>query len=164
MIRVDLEMKLPASLTPEALDRAPREIQADMRQTIAGSVLLLEGEIVRRTPVGVSGMLRGATATEIRGTGADITGRVFNPTIYGAAVDAGSRSHTPPLRNIELWAKRVIGGNRWQRAARAIWIGIRRKGTKAQPFWSASYKALERTVMDRHEAMLARIMRRLGGA
>jgi hypothetical protein len=163
VISIDVELTVPPHLTASALEAAPRRVRDEFRRTIAGDVLLLEGEIVGRAPVGVAGTLRAATTTEVRGELLDLTGRVFNPTIYGAAVDQGSDPHTPPLANIERWARRVIGGTQVQRTARAIWASIRRKGTKAHPFWGVSWKAMEPTIRERHVAMLARVKRILGG-
>ncbi len=162
-MRIDVSVNVTPALQARALAAAPNVIDQEMRKTMAGSVLILEGAIAERSPVGVTGILRGATASAVTGTGISVTGRVWNPTIYGPAVELGSRGHWAPLANILRWARRAIGGRDVNRVARAVWIAIARRGTKAKPFWGPAWKAKQAEVERRNEAMLTRIARRLSG-
>lgn len=163
-MQIVAEVTLTKQLQAKALDAAPGVIDEEMRKTMTGNVLLLEGEIAQRSPVGVTGTLRGATASAVTGTGINVTGRVWNPTVYGPAVEAGSRGHWAPFANILRWARRVIGGRDVNRVARAVWIAISKRGTKARPFWAPAWKAKQSEVERRNEAMLTRILRKVGGA
>ncbi len=54
---------------------------------------------------------------------------------YSLHVERGTRAHTPPFAPIERWALRhgLPPG--------AVWQGIRRRGTKAQPFFEPAVKS-----------------------
>lgn len=116
------------------------------------SLLILQQDIIRRHDRGVSGTLRGGVMTEIRGRGLDVTGRVFSPVAYAMPHEEGGRAHWAPLRNIERWAARVRGGDA-KRFARAVWVSISKRGTKAQPKWRPAFVAKASAV----KARMARI-------
>src|SRR4030066_97571 len=58
----------------KALEQAPGMVAEEQRLAMQKSLDVLEQTIVPRTPVGVSGNLRGSIATEIRGTPANLQG------------------------------------------------------------------------------------------
>lgn len=126
------------------------------------SLLILQQEVIRRHDRGVSGTLRGGILTEVRGRGLDVTGRVFSPVAYAMPHEEGGRAHWAPLRNIERWAARVRGGADSKRFARAVWISIARRGTKAQPKWRPAFLAKAAAVKARMERIFPDIVARLG--
>lgn len=162
-MRIDVSLRITDNLQARALAAAPALIEQELRKTMTGSVLLLENDITQRVTVGATANLRGATMTSVTGTGMDVTGRVWNPTLYGPPVESGGRAHWAPLANIERWARRVIGGANSGRVARAVWVAISKAGTKAKPFWAPAWASQEPVIRRRHDAMLTRIARRLRG-
>lgn len=126
------------------------------------SLLIMQQEVIRRHDRGVSGVLRGGIQTEIRGRGLDVTGRVFSPVAYAMPHEEGGRPHWAPLRNIERWAARVRGGDS-KRFARAVWIIISKRGTKAQPKWRPAFLAKAAAVKARMERIFPDIDKRLRG-
>lgn len=158
-----LEVEVVASPELERLITAGADVVADeIVQATEESLATIEGAIKPLTPTGVAGALRGATATEVRGSKTDVYGRVFNPLGYAIAVEQGSRPHTASLRAIEQWAKRKLGAN--AQAAYRIWFSIRQRGTKPNPFFAPGLASVQERVLDRFAAVPDRVVARLGGA
>jgi hypothetical protein len=134
------------------------------REFVKRSTNQIRTEIVARTPVGVSGNLKGRIATEFQDDG--LTGIVGSNVGYAPHVEFGTRPHYPPLEGLLRWVQlKGLGGNfsvktkrrlgnKFDRSvqdvamARAIQRKIGRKGTKghhmfrdgiaaAQPFIDA---------------------------
>lgn len=161
-MQITAEIVIPPALEADALARAPRLLDDEIRKTMHRNVLLIEGAVSERAPVNL-GHLRGATQSEVKGTGVQTVGRVWNPALYAPAVEAGGRAHWAPLRNILAWARRVIGGTNANRVGRAVWVAISQSGTKARPFWAPAWRVTAPAVRRNTEQMLARMVRRLAG-
>lgn len=112
-------------------------VDAAMTET----VMLLEREVKRRTPIGVTEVLRGSIAGEVRyGETADrgvLVGGVGTPVAYGEVVEHGRKpgGKMPPIDALELWVRRrmwIDGGEAGRRRptvqqARGIAFAIARK-------------------------------------
>jgi hypothetical protein len=112
-----------------------------MDAAMTETVMLLERETKRRTPVGVTEALRGSIAGEVRyGQTADrgvLLGGVGTPMAYGAVVEHGRKpgGKMPPIDALELWVRRKVwmdGGDGGRRRptvqqARGIAFAIARK-------------------------------------
>ena len=120
----------------KVLEMAPGMVAEEQRLAMQKSLDVLERTIVPRTPVGVSGNLRGSIATEVRGTPANLQGEIFTPLIYGLPVEHGRRpGKQPPTAAIELWVVRKLGipsGREARSAAFAIARAIAAGQTKHQ--------------------------------
>lgn len=112
----------------------PPEVSRRLRAALQDMVAMLQGEVVKRTPVGATGLLRGGITTDVRGTGFhDMRGTVSATGAaakYAAVVEHGrSPGAFPPRAPLELWAQRVLGdASLWYVVARKI----ARSGTKGQ--------------------------------
>src|SRR3990172_2359749 len=94
----------------KALEQAPGIVAEEQRLAMRQSLDVLEQTIVPRTPVGVSGNLRGSIATEVRGTPANLQGEIFTPLIYGLPVEYGRRpGKQPPTGAGGFWVVRKLG-------------------------------------------------------
>jgi len=89
------------------------------------SGLMLEGEVSKRSPVN-TGKLRKSIASEVRGSGFGMYGRVSSPLEYGTYVEEGQkpRATLPPFKPIHAWVKKKIGVAGIRKAA---------KGRKIKP-------------------------------
>ena len=113
----------------KALEQAPGMVAEEQRLAMQQSLDVLEQTIVPRTPVGVSGDLRGSIATEIRGMPANLHGEIFTPLIYGLPVEHGRRpGKQPPTAAIELWVVRRLGIPAGREARSAAYVIARAIG------------------------------------
>lgn len=142
--------------------RGAEVAEQEVRKGIEAGVLLLQQDVIKRHTRGGTGTLRGGIQTDVRGHGVDLTGRVFSPVQYAMPHEEGSRAHWAPLRNIERWAARVGSGDT-RRMARAVWIAISRRGTRAYPKWRPAFLAKQAAVKARMERIFVELDRRLGG-
>lgn len=119
----------------EGLDRlqrgltgAPRALGSETRKAMEASLTLIEGDARKNAPQDTR-RLAGSITYSIRGTGAELTGRVGPSLRYGWFVEHGRRpGKFPPLAAVSGWARRH--GVSPFVVARAI----ARKGTRPQPF------------------------------
>lgn len=106
------ELRDPAGVFPPAI-----------RSAVTETVALLEREVKRRVPIGVTEAARGSIAGEVRvGTAlgmGDALGTVGSPIAYVRVLNDGRRpgQRMPPPESLELWVRRKItktgprGGN-----------------------------------------------------
>src|SRR4030066_2346671 len=89
---LELSIDISESMgSAKAREQAPGMVAEEQRLAMQKSLDALEQTIVPRTPVGVSGNLRGSIDTEIRGLPANLQGEIFTPLIYGLPVEHGRR-------------------------------------------------------------------------
>lgn len=126
----------------------PRQMEAETRQALETSLLILEAD-QRRNVAQDTRRLMGSITHEIQGSGAVLTGRV-GPTVgYGIVVERGRRpGKYPPIAAIQGWARRH--GIPPFLVARKI----ARRGTRPQPFVGPS--------LDRNRQRINEIFRRVG--
>ncbi|HET7276134.1 MAG TPA: hypothetical protein VFI91_13275 [Longimicrobiaceae bacterium] len=109
----------------------PGELVAAVTEIVA----LLERNVKRRTPVGVSGGggLRGSIAGEVRqassmGVGVPI-GRVGSPLPYALVVERGRQpGKMPPPEALELWVRRKLGVQNVNEARSVAYLIARKIG------------------------------------
>lgn len=130
----------------------PAVVDREMTAAMHASTQHLRGLIMPKTPVGVSGTLRGATAAKVTTSGGSpvsIEGRVFNPTAYGMPVELGRRpGKQPPSSALELWVRRKldIPENRVKSVAFLVARKIGRKGTTAVEMFKKAFEEGRSTV------------------
>jgi len=134
-----------------------------MRQAMSQSVITVEGRAKVNAPVGVSGRLRNSMASEVRGTGVDITGWIgstLRAEVYPAVMEYGrAPGRMPPPQALERWVHLKL------RVAEADALGvafviarkIARAGIKGQHFLRRGYKESKARIGDFFEAALRRI-------
>jgi hypothetical protein len=147
-IRIDLSEVEKFFKNLESMDRivAPRA-----HRLMRISVDTMEAEVVGRTPVGATGQLRGATATEIRGTRLNLIGEVTNPLLYAPIVERGRRpGKMPPVDTIEYWVRRkgIAGGEEARGVAFVIARAIGARGTKGAAMFWKGFEAAEPHVLN----------------
>ena len=152
----------------KALEQAPGMVAEEQRLAMQKSLDVLEQTIVPRTPVGVSGNLRGSIATEVRGTPANLQGEIFTPLIYGLPVEYGRRpGKQPPTAAIELWVVRKLGvpaGREARSVAFVIARAIGRHGTKGAHMFEEGFDAAEPIIVQIWEGLPDKVFNRLARA
>ena len=157
----------------KALEQAPGMVAEEQRLAMQKSLDVLEQTIVPRTPVGVSGNLRGSVDTEIRGTPASLQGEIFTPLIYGLPVEHGrKKGKQPPTAAIELWVVRKLGipaGREARSAAFVIARAIAAGQTKHQlkggsKMFEEGFDAAEPIIVQIWEGLPDKVFNRLARA
>lgn len=142
-------------------------VDSEMRQGMQESVSVLHGNIVARTPVGVSGQLRQSIEKQISGTPLKVEGEVATNIIYGEPVEVGRKpGRMPPVSAIELWVRRKLGINQGARqVAYLIARAIGARGTKGAGMFekglAASQSAITRIWQLTGERIAARLDKEL---
>lgn len=117
-------------------ENAPREIDRWMRKLMDISVGMIEAEVVENTPVGATKLARQGWTTDVTGSGAGITGRVFNrdnPVKIASLEHGRSAGKMPPFgpgSALHLWVTRKIGSANADSVSFLIARAIGRRGTK----------------------------------
>ena len=135
----ELELELKTDELDELLrifSQFEKVIFDEMDDAMIGSLVLLHGQIVGRTPVGATGNLRGSIVWS-RTPAPNAVGEVTTPLRYGEVVERGRRPGkmppTDPMESLELWVIRKLGIN--PPASRGVAFVIARKiakdGTRA---------------------------------
>ena len=140
---------------PSAASMIADETRLSMEQ----AVLLLQREVVTRTPVGATGILRGSIASEVRGTTAQIRGIVTTPQAYALPVEEGSRPHWAPIAPLKLWARRKLGD---ERAAYRVRWAIHLRGTRPVRMFAQGLEASRTRIEQLFVQARDRIIQRLG--
>lgn len=107
----------------ELFDRAPEIFKEEKTSALTEVGLLLEREVVQRTPVGVTSNLKSSIESKIVGDRVEIG----TPLEYAEPVEYGTKPHWPPKEPLELWGLRKLGS---KEAGRSVWVSISKKGTK----------------------------------
>lgn len=129
------------------LEQVARDVHgAPMADAMQKATLLVSNSAKRYSPVDMGG-LRASITPEVRATWREVTGVVGSNLKYAPYMELGTKPHWPPLKAVEVWARRH--GLSAFLVARAI----ARKGTKARRF-------LQRGFEDNRE----RIKALIGGA
>ncbi len=106
-------------------------------ESLRDAVLLISGDTKVLAPVD-TGRLRASVTPEIREwtnqPGNGVLGVVGTVVKYGAAMELGSKPHWPPIKALEVWARRH-GTNAYV-VARAI----ARKGTKPRRYFQGAFE------------------------
>jgi len=108
----------------------PEKIQQMLNNSIKKVVVLLNRYAIEETPTD-QWLLRNSFHSEFKQS----FGRLFNNAEYAIFVHEGTKPHSAPFTPIAEWAERHWL-NPW-----SVWLAIRRKGTKANPFME---RAVER--------------------
>ena len=142
----------------------PANLEANMRQTMQASLLMVEADARRNAPQDTR-RLAGSITNEIRGTGVAIEGRVGPSVQYGRFVEFGRRpGRMPPPQALVGWVRRhseLRFARRTQaredELLRRAWLvarAIGRRGVRAQPYLRPAY--------ENNRAAIAALFARMG--
>jgi hypothetical protein len=118
----------------------PQEVQTALTEAL----MLLEGEVVRRTPVGAYEALSKSIAAEpVKQVGGGFQGVVGTPLEYGAAVEYGTKPHWPPIGPLVPWVIRKLHVDEAQAKQVAFLIAakIARRGTQGAHMFEHALEA-----------------------
>jgi len=158
----DVELRGPL-FVPQLREAFAEEIDRELAELTA----IGQRMVVKETPRGASGLLRGSVITELRGTPLRV-GVVLSSMFYAPYVERGRRpGRRPPVAALRLWVVRKLG-IRDAKQARAVAFVIARKigrvGTGGAAMFFKASQRLEPIAQARWQALGQRIARRLGGA
>ncbi len=115
--------------TLDKLQRQLKEVaKKDKKAALKGMIATgyeIHSEAVKKVPVDM-GRLRTSLAVESDSNKMEV--RIGTNVKYAPFVEFGTRPHTPPIEPIQEWADRK-GAD-----AGAVWMSIRKHGTKPHPF------------------------------
>ena len=106
--------------------RDPQFVRGPVRQFLTRSVILLEGEVKKETPVD-TGRLRSSVTHKVEPFRALVGTNVH----YAPHVEFGTRPHWPPLAALQPWARRH-GFPPGRQGAFLVARAIARRGTRAR--------------------------------
>lgn len=140
-----------------AFDRAASGGSA--RRAMSATVLLIQGAVMLGSPVGVTSLLRGSWASEVRGTGALVEGIVGSPLIYAEVIERGRRAgaRMPPSAALESWVRTKMGP---EVSAFVVARSIGRKGIAPRHMLKTAVEATRPT----WQRLFADIVARIEGA
>lgn len=173
------QLRITVSI-PQALRQAPEPL---VQQAERGGVFEIAETIAdlarQNAPSGARGLLRANIRTEVVVTSSGVTGVVFTTSAVPHArfVELGTRPRGnvrqlrgerqgrggregPFIRELKLWARRVLGN---ERAAYAVRWKIIRQGTPAQRFLGRAVDAVRGRVDDIFAQHIAALIRSLRG-
>jgi len=143
-------------LVPKALEQAGAMLQEELDSAATDAGLLVSGAAKRLAPYATGNLRRSivSSTTSLHGGTAAI---VTAAAKYARPVEYGSKPHTPPLGPIQRWAARrgLSGG--------AVWMAIRRKGTKPHPFMVPALEQRQGAVVDRFTSAIQKALERVTG-
>lgn len=117
----------------------PEIQEREGRRFLEISLNLVQRLVKAFTPVGATGLLRGSIfITEITGSVKSLQGSVTTTSVYGGAVENGTKAHMPPVEPLILWVRRtkkalISQENAFGSMAIAIQKSIAKKGRKPPP-------------------------------
>jgi hypothetical protein len=166
------DLSISVNIPPKSLisgrgrEVARAVVDEEIKGAMEASLAAVQGEIVPRTPVGATAILRGGTRTSVTGSGIETTGRVFNPVAHAHPVNDGATypNRQPPTAALELWVRRKLGvaAEEARGVAFVIARAIKRRGGRAQPFFKNGFAAARPKVHALFNRGLRRIATRLG--
>lgn len=147
-------------------ERAPEIVREELLRAVTEADLLLNREVVERTP-GASGLLRHSITHEERIVGLGVEGFVGSPLNYVQPVDLGTRPHFPPIEPLMDWVRMRFPVHS-EVEARGIAFLVARKisrvGTKGAEMFDKALAAVGPQLEAIFAAAQERIAARLTGA
>lgn len=142
---------------PPGLDAASDVFAEEIGMGLRQASLAVEGQAKSLAPVR-TGNLRRSIGSTVAPIGGRPAGVIFASAKYAPYVEYGTKPHTPPLGPIQRWAARkgLPGG--------AIWMAIRRRGTKPHPFMEPALAQKREAVIQQIQDAMAAAIRRVNGS
>jgi hypothetical protein len=135
-----MELKVSFDLKPfeRLMQKYPEAARAAKISRITESLLLLEAEIKKETPMGAGPVHLRDTIFHQVNTGEPVWGMVSTPAKYGEPVELGTRPHFPPVAPIQYWVEKQLGlsGKEAKSVAFLIARAISKRGTKPRKMFT----------------------------
>lgn len=146
--------------------QAPELVQREMMAAAEESAMLLQREVVERTPQGAgagSGLSGSILAQPVTFFDGDVISLVGTSLNYAVPVELGTKPHFPPLQPLVDWVEVVLGleGKEATSAAFAIARNISKKGTKGKFMFRDGFKVSEQYIKNRFNQALLQIKQEL---
>lgn len=130
-------MSAPVVLNvPEVLKRAwetaPEVVQSILTARLTEAQLLLQREVMERTPAASSILKSSIQAPATVQTANRLEASIGTALSYAVPVELGSKPHMPPIAPLETWVRQKLGikSDEAEGVARRIAWKIKRHGTK----------------------------------
>lgn len=144
--------------------RAPQITAEETQRSVWQAELLVQREVVERTPTSTGTLRKSIIAAEPVVAGETVIGEVTTPLNYAIPVELGTRPFKPPIGAIMDWlGQRGQNGPDARSAAFAIQTAISRRGLKAHHMFRDGYRENRNQVRRILEGAVPRIIARLEG-
>ncbi|MBZ9612144.1 HK97 gp10 family phage protein [Rheinheimera maricola] len=144
--------------------QAPELFEAELYAAAEESAMLVQREVVERTPMGAQNFLgRSIQAEQTVVFEGGVSTVVGTSLSYAVPVELGTKPHFPPLQPLAEWAEVVLklDAEEAQRAAFAIARKISQKGTEGRFMFRDGFKASEPYIRRRFARAVANIKAQL---
>jgi hypothetical protein len=142
------------------LEKYPQLAQEVLRPAALASVIKVEGEVKRETPVH-TGHLRSSISHRVVPIGNDIQGLVTTPVEYAPPVEFGRQPGTwPNIKAINRWAHLVLGD---ESAGFLVARAIFQRGIKPRAMFAKGLMASQSYIKERYRRARDELVRRLAG-
>lgn len=176
-----IDIKVKTSGLAFDSNRLVKVYQAEIKKFIQKSCLLLEQEVARGTPVGVTGTLRAGVRSKLISYNHGRVGVEGPGARYAPFAEAGrSRGKMPPVDAIALWLRRTDKGQRYVRAIKAAYRiksdkqalrqaaflkarAIGRRGTKGAFMFKEAEKKMKPRILQMAERLAKEIADKING-
>ncbi len=164
---LEIRLKLPhAAAVLAAFKTAPEIVEDELGKATWEGTLLVQREVVERTPrgVGAGGGLAGSIqARDPEIAPGRVRGEIGTAMSYALPVELGTRPHFPPLEPLQLWAEHKLGLTEAEAesAAYAIARKIQREGTDGARMFHEGLAATEEQLQAIYGRAFERIVERV---
>lgn len=162
----DLKVTFNGAKLLRALELAPDIFVEEMASATTEGSMLLEREVIERTPTSGAGTLResiGAMPVQI--SGVRVSGGVATSMAHAVPVELGSRPHWAPVAPLVDWVERKLGkqGDDAASIAQAVRFKIAHHGTKGAFMFRDGLAASEPQIFAMYDLAATRALARIEG-
>jgi len=160
----DLKVTYDAAKLMRVLERAPDIFVEEMAAATTEGSLLLEREIIERTPTSGAGTLRESIgAMPVAISGVRVAGGVGTSMAHALPVELGSRPHWAPLAPLLDWVERKLGkrGDDAEDIAKAVRFKIAQEGTEGAFMFRDGFAENQSQVLAIYDAAATRALARI---
>ncbi|MEX0758523.1 MAG: hypothetical protein WD100_02980 [Tistlia sp.] len=167
---IEIRLELPnARQILEAFEKAPEIVVEELGAATWEGSLLIQREVVERTPrgVGAGGGLAGSIqARDPQIAPGLVRGEVGTALSYAVPVELGTRPHFPPIEPLQLWAQHKLGLSEVEAesAAYAIARKIKAHGSQGVHMFAEGFAATEEQLRTFYARAGERAVERIGQA
>ena len=162
-VRYSVELSSADAL--RALELAPEILIDELTPSVLEAQLLVEREVIERTPTSGAGTLRDSIgALPVTFSETAVSGEVGTALAYAQPVEVGSRPHFPPIAPIAEWARRALGKkpDEAKDVAWAIAVKISKEGSKGAFMFREGLAAAHAQVIEILGQGVERAVERIG--
>jgi hypothetical protein len=146
-----MDLRITADLTgaEKLLASYPEAARVARISRVTEAVLLADGIVRMKTPVGAGPVHLRDTVFHQVGMGEPVWGLVSTPAQYGLPVEMGTRPHFPPVAPIQHWVEKKLGINGKEAKAVAYLVAraIAKRGTKGAKMFTRTWDEQEAAIL-----------------